>query len=111
MINPVKDHRHEYPIIKFWYTKHAGKTIEQLIDLDLPFFEWVVSTFQDVTPDQASYYFRRTGRGIPAECIQRKPPYDPLPEDPEGLYEELCEVRDLDAILFKYRQNSQLNLF
>lgn len=104
-------HPHEYPIKKFWYTKHAGRTIEEIIDRDVTFFEWAVRTFQDVTPEQASYYFRRTGKGVPAECIKRVEPYLWESGDPESLYMELCETRNLDVVLFKYRKGNQLDLF
>ena len=100
----------EYPIVFFWYTKHKGKTIEELIDKDVSFFEWTVSVFQNVTPSQAEYYFRKTGKELPAEVIQDVTPYEYLPGDPESMYMELCETGDLERTIRKYR-GEQLNLF
>ena len=105
------DHRHEYPIEKFWYTKHNGHSIEYIIDHDITFFEWAVRIFQDVTPTQAEYYYKKTGRKIPRACIKAVPPYVWETGDPERLYMELCESGDLDKILFKYRKGNQLDLF
>lgn len=105
------DHRHEYPIKKFWYTKHAGRTIEEIIDRDVTFFEWAVRIFQDITPDQASYYFKKTGKKVPIECIKPVIPYVWETGDPEQLYGELCKTGDLEAVLFKYRNGNQLELF
>ena len=112
MIEPLSPkHRHEYPIVFYWYTKRQGRTIEWIIDNDPGFFEWVVRTFQDVTPSQAQYYKQKTGKTVPKECIQNVEPYDRKPGDPEGLYPELCKTRNLQATLFKYRQGCQMGLF
>lgn len=108
---PSQSHPHEYPIVKFWYTKHAGWTIEELIDKDLTFFEWCVKTFQDVTPAQARYYKERTGKEIPKEYVQDVKPY--LWEKPDGEmepYMTICKTGDLEGTLLKYR-GKQLNLF
>ncbi len=105
MINkPRIGHPHEYPIVKFWYTKHAGWTIEEIIDKDITFFEWVVNTFQDVTPAQAEYYKVRTGKEIPKEYIQDVTPY--LWEKGDGErepYMTICATGDLEGTLAKYR--------
>ena len=105
------NHRHEYPIVYFWYTKHKGKTIEEIIDKDVTFFEWAVRTFQDVTPSQAQYYFQKTNQKVPPECIRDVEPYRFEKGDPElKLYMELCETGDLPGTLARYRVN-QLDLF
>ena len=55
MIGPMNEnHRHEWPVAMMRYTKHAGKTIERIIDTDIDYFEWMVRTFQLVTPMQAA---------------------------------------------------------
>ena len=107
----VPNHPHEYPIVKYWYTKHAGWTIEELIDKDVTFFEWVVKTFQDVTPAQADYYHKRTGCKVPPECIRDVEPY--LWENGDGEmepYMTICKTNDLKGTLLKYR-GFQYSLF
>ena len=112
MIGKLADnHPHEYPIAYYWYTKHNGHTIEYIIDHDLTFFEWCVRTFQDITPSQAEYYKKKTGLEVPKECIQYATPYHHEPGDPEGMYPDLCTTRDLEAMIFKWREGSQLDLF
>lgn len=111
MIVPRQGHPHEYPIVKFWYTKHAGWTIEELIDKDVTFFEWVVKTFQDVTPKQAEYYYKKTGKKVPEECIRDVEPY--LWEKPDGElepYMTICKTNDLQGALLRFRGH-QYNLF
>ena len=103
-------HPHEYPIIRLWYTKHAGDTIERIIDTDIQYFEWMVNTFQMVTPDQARYYEQHKHKKIPDEYIMDAPPYEWRRGDPERLYIELCHTRDLEGTLLKYR-GEQLNIF
>lgn len=111
MIRPVENHPHEYPIVRFWYTKHAGHTIERIIDTDESFFEWAVRTFQDVTPAQAEYYHRRIGKEVPKVCIRDVEPYEWIKGDPElDLYMELCKTGDLKGVLRKWR-GEQLSLF
>lgn len=105
------DHRHEYPIEKFWYTKHCGHSIEYIIDHDITFFEWAVRVFQDVTPSQAEYYHKKTGKKIPRSIVKAVPPYVWEPGDPEPLYSELCRTQDLESVLFKWRKGGQLELF
>lgn len=101
----------EYPIVYFWYTKHKGRTIEELIDKDVHFFEWAVGAFQNVTPKQAEYYFQKTRRKVPKEAIQDVVPYEYLEGDPEpNMYMELCETGDLDTVIKKYR-GVQMSLF
>lgn len=109
--NLAENHPHEYPIEKYWYTRHNGHSIEYIIDHDITFFEWAVRTFQDVTPAQADYYYKKTGKKIPRECIKACVPYSWEPGDPAKLYEELCVNYDLDAMIFKYRKGNQLDLF
>lgn len=103
--------RSEYPISKFWYTKQAGRTIEEIIDREPSFIEWAVSTFQNLTPSQALYFEKRTNKVIPEECIQDVQPYDYQEGDPIDLYIELCDSnKSLNEVLHKYR-GIQLNLF
>ena len=103
--------RSEYPISRFWYTKQAGRTIEEIIDREPSFIEWAVSTFQNLTPSQALYFEKRTNKVIPKECIQDVQPYDHKEGDSEDLYMELCDSgKTLEEILLKYR-GVQLNLF
>lgn len=103
--------RSEYPISRFWYTKQAGRTIEEIIDREPSFIEWAVSTFQNLTPSQAIYFEKQTNKVIPEECIQDVQPYDHQEGDPEELYMELCDSgKTLEEVLHKYR-GVQLNLF
>ena len=103
--------RSEYPISRFWYTKQAGLTIEEIIDREPSFIEWAISTFQNVTPQQALYFTKQTNKVIPEECIQDVQPYEYLDGDSEDLYMELCNSgKSLEYILQKYR-GVQLNLF
>ncbi len=112
MNKKLSDNRNgEWPIVKFWYTKYKGKTIEELIDKDLEYFQWAVSTFQNVTPEQAEYYFQKTGKRLNPKVIQDVEPYEWQDGDPIlDLYMELCETQDLKGTLRKYR-GEQLNLF
>ena len=111
MIKLDPKRNNEYPIVYFWYTKHKGKTIEELIDKDVHFFEWAVSTFQNVTPKQAEYYFKKTGRKLPTEVIQDVEPYEWKEGDSEeSLYMEICRSQDLKGTLRKYR-GEQLSMF
>ena len=104
-------HPHEYPIVRFWYTKHCRKTIEEIIDRDVTFFEWAVRTFQDVTPKQAMYYKERTGCEVPAECIQDVEPYEWQKGDGDmEPYMTICRTRDLEGTLLKFRGH-QYDLF
>lgn len=102
MIIPV-DRNAEWPIVKFWYTKKKGQTIEHIIDTDISFFEWSVRTFQNVTPSQAEYYKRKTGKSLNPRVIQDVEPYDWRPGDPESLYLELCDSQDFRRAIRKYR--------
>ena len=106
-----KDRQAEWPIVRFWYTRYKGLTIEELIDKHLDFFLWAVATFQNVTPKQAEYYFQKTGKRLNPIVIQDVEPYEWQKGDPEeALYMELCETQDLRGTLRKYR-GEQLNLF
>lgn len=108
----VKNRIHEYPIVRLWYTKHEGRTIEELIEKDVTFFEWIVSNFQDVTPAQAQFYKRLTKKELPSEVIKDVTPYEWKNGDPECLYSEICRSGDLDSSILKLRPgSSQLSIF
>lgn len=100
----------EWPIVKFWYTKKKGLTIEEVIDKDLDWFLWAVLTFQNVTKKQADYFFKKTGKRLNQKLIQDVEPYEWVNGDPDELYMELCKCQDLKRTLRKYR-GEQLNLF
>ena len=99
--------RHEYPIVFFWYTKYKGKAIEWIIDHDPEYICWCIKTFQDITPAQAQYFKNRWHKEIRSEFIQDVKPYEWQKGDPDNLYMELCETRDLEGTLKKYRENPQ----
>lgn len=105
-----KDRNSEYPIVRWWYTQHSGKTIEEVIDICPSFMQWSIGAFQNVTPSQAQYFKKITGKDIPEEAIQDVTPYEYQEGDPEQLYIDLCKTQDLDKTLQKYR-GVQLNLF
>lgn len=109
-ITLTKDRNGEYPITRFWYTKQAGRTIEEIIDRDPSFMEWAISTFQNVTPSQAAYFEKKTHKSIPLECIQDVRPYEWQDGDSEEMYMDLCRTLNLDKTILKYR-GVQLNLF
>lgn len=100
----------EWPIVRWWYTKKKGLTIEETIDKDLDWFCWAVKTFQNVTPQQAEYFEKKTGKKINAKFIQDVEPYEYKTGDPEQLYMELCDTQDLTGTLRKYR-GEQLTMF
>jgi hypothetical protein len=100
----------EWPIVRFWYTKKKGLTIEEVIDKDLDWFVWAVATFQNVTPKQAEHFFKRTGKKLNPRLIQDVEPYEWQVGDTEELYMELCDCQDLTKTLRKYR-GEQLELF
>lgn len=112
MHNKLKKGRYpEYPIVRYWYTKYKGLTIEQIIDRDVDYFRWLVANFQNVTPKQANYYFQKTGNRLNPKVIQDVEPYEWLPGDPEEtLYMEICTTQDLQGCLRKYR-GEQLEMF
>lgn len=108
-LNPHRNS--EWPIVRFWYTRKKGQTIEQIIDTDITFFEWAVANFQNITPGQASYYCRRTGHMPPSSVIKDVTPYEHGDNDPEQLYEMLCKPgADYDDVIKKYR-GIELSLF
>ena len=109
-ITLAKDRNSEYPIVRFWYTKQSGRTIEEIIDREPSFIEWAIKVFQNVTPSQAQYFKKVTGKDIPEEAIQDVQPYEWQEGDTEQLYIDLCKTQDLDRTLQKYR-GVQLNLF
>lgn len=101
----------EYPIVRYWYTKYKGMTIEEIIDKDIDYFRWLVSTFQNITPKQAEYYYLKTGKTLNPVVIQDVEPYEWQEGDPEeSLYMEICKTQDLQGTLNKYR-GKQLDLF
>ncbi len=63
MIKLFKNRRNKYPIIRLWYTKYRGLTVEELIDKYIDFFNWMVSEFQDVTSSQDLKRILRKYRG------------------------------------------------
>lgn len=103
MLNPDINRNSEWPIVKFWYTKKKGQTIEHIIDTDISFFEWAVNTFQNITPSQAEYYTRKTGYAVNPRVVQDVEPYEWKKGDSDRLYIELCETQDLQKVLRKYR--------
>lgn len=100
----------EWPIVRWWYTRKKGLTIEKTIDTDLDWFCWAVRNFQNVTPKQAEYFKQKTGKSINPKYIQDVEPYEYKIGDPEKLYMELCETQDLIGTLRKYR-GEQLSIF
>ena len=101
----------EYPIKKLWYTRYSGHTIEQLIDKNPGYFVWMVTSFQNVTPAQAKYFTRKTGKVLNKMFIQDVEPYEWQKGDPDGLYMELCDTQDLKGTLEKYRKAPDPELF
>lgn len=97
----MDESRHEYPISFIWYTKHAGKTIEWIMDHDPSYFVWMLKTFQDVTPPQADHFYSRYKKRIPKQYIQDVEPYTYQKGDPEEMYMELCTNRDLKPLMEK----------
>lgn len=100
----------EWPIVRWWYTKKKGLTIEETIDKDLDWFCWAVKTFQNVTLSQAKHFEKKTGKKLNPKYIQDVEPYEYKIGDPESLYMELCETQDLAGTLRKYR-GEQLSMF
>ena len=100
----------EYPIVRFWYTKYSGMTIEEIIDKDIDFFLWVVSSFQNVTPQQAKYFEEKTGKILNPRVIVDVEPYEYVKGDPEEMYMEICHTQDLQSAILKYR-GIQTSLF
>ena len=101
----------EYPVVKMWYTKHKGKTIEEIIDKDPSFACWMIKTFQNLTPTQAQYFKKRWGKELKKEYIQDVEPYEWKKGDPEQLYMELCETQDLQKALQRWRVPEDISLF
>ena len=71
----AEDRFGEWPIEFFWYTRKKGMTIEEVIDKDLDWFIWAVCTFQNVTPSQAEYFYKKTGCRLNKKLIQDVTPY------------------------------------
>lgn len=81
----------EYPVVKMWYGKGAGRTIEEIIDWKPDYFIWMVEKFLDVTPAQASYFEQKYGMKLPPEVIRDVPPYEWKKGSPEEEYAEICK--------------------
>lgn len=82
----------EWPVVKMWYGKMAGKTIEEIIDNYPRYFIWMVKAFQDVTVTQAKHFQDRYEMELPREVIQDVIPYEYIyKHSPEGEYERLCK--------------------
>ena len=105
------DRRSEWPIVRWWYTTKKGQTMEEVIDKDIDFFLWAVTTFQNVTPAQAEYFTQKTGKVLNKILIQDVEPYEWQKGDPEELYMELCDTQDLKGTLEKYRGIPDPELF
>ena len=105
-----KKRRGEWPIVMWWYTKKKGMTMEEVIDRDLDWFLWAVCTFQNVTPAQAEYFKKKTGRELNPLLIQDVEPYQWQRGDKDEMYMEICESQDLKGIIRKWR-GEQLLLF
>ena len=100
----------EWPIKYWWYTRKKGLTIEETIDKDLDWFLWAVTEFQNVTPSQAEYFFKKTGKKLNSKFIQDVTPYEWKSGDPDELYMMICNTQNLEENLRKFR-GEQLNLF
>ena len=105
-----KDRFGEWPIKFWWYTKKAGQTMEEVIDTDLDWFLWAVCTFQNVTPTQAEYFKKKTGKTLNKRLIQDVEPYEYVKGDTEEMYMEICRTQDLHGTIRKWR-GEQLLLF
>lgn len=82
----------EWPVLKMWYGKMAGKTIEEIIDTQPRYFIWMVKAFQDVTVTQAKHFQDKYEMELPPEVIQDVTPYEYIyKHSPEGEYERLCK--------------------
>lgn len=103
----------EWPITKWWYTRNKGLTIEQTIDKDLNWFLWAVTAFQNVTPAQADYFYRKTGHHLDPKVIQNVEPYEWKKGDPDELYMEICKTQNLNNSNCSLRiyRGEQLELF
>ena len=100
----------EWPIVKFWYTRKKGKTIEEIIDTDPDWLIWAIKEFQNLTPKQAKYYELKTKKKLNPKYIQDVEPYEWKSGDSDELYMDLCENQNLEYTLRKWR-GEQLNLF
>lgn len=100
----------EWPIVKFWYTRKKGKTIEEIIDTDPDWLIWAIKEFQNLTPKQAKYYELKTKKKLNPKYIQDVEPYEWKSGDSDELYMDLCETQNLEYTLRKWR-GEQLNLF
>ena len=82
----------EWPVLKMWYGKMAGKTIEEIIDTQPTYFIWMVKAFQDVTVTQAKHFQDKYEMELPPEVVRDVPPYEYIyKHSPEGEYERLCK--------------------
>lgn len=79
----------EYPVVKMWYGKGAGRTIEEIIDWKPDYFIWLVESFLDVTPSQAEYFKNKFGMELPLEVIRDVVPYEHRKNSPEDEYAKI----------------------
>ena len=90
----------EFPIRRFWYGKGAQfSTMEELIEKRPGWFIWAVETFQDVTEEQAEYFYKVYKMRLPKEVIcspqllneiNEGKPYEFSRGDDEEVYKDLC---------------------
>ena len=100
----------EWPIVRWWYTRKKGLTIEETADKDLEWLCWAIKTFQNVTPEQARYIEEKTGKKMNPKYIQDVEPYEWQTGDSEELYMDICTSQDLKGTLRRYR-GEQLSIF
>lgn len=93
----------EYPIKKLWYTRHKGKTIEEVADCDLSYLCWMIKTFQDITPAQAQYIKDKYNLKVKDEYVKDVRPYEYVKGDTLKMYEDLCLMYDIDKWEHKWR--------
>ena len=84
----------ESPVVKMWYGKMAGRTIEEIIDTKPDYFIWMVEQFQDITVDQARYFKEKYGMELPPDVIAPSDtiPYEHTKDSPEGEYIDICKL-------------------
>lgn len=85
--------RHELPVTHWWYGKHAYRPIEEVIDKWPDYFIWAVSSFQDVSVQQAKYFKEKYGMELPSEVIApaEVEPFVFTKESTSEEYIELCK--------------------
>lgn len=100
----------EWPIKSWWYTRKKGLTIEETIDKDPDWMLWAIKSFQNITPEQARYLYKKTGKRVNPKYIQDVPVYVWEPGDTDSLYMDICATQDLEGSIIKHR-GKQLELF